>query len=135
MIYYLWVINAISNIWYSIIGPILPLELEKAMIQETWNGILFGIYAFSAILNSLIIPDICEKYDKISVMTLGLITMGISITGFGLVFYLSQFQYHWIIICASIVLRMIQGFSGSILRVITFSQVVTVYSEEKVCFT
>lgn len=55
--------------------------------------------------------------------------MGMSIVGFGLIFYLKE---AWMVISASILLRYLQGFSGNLIRVTSFSIIPIVYPDEQV---
>lgn len=107
----------------------MPLELEDHGINEIWNGVIFGAYALSGIVNSLIIPDLCQGYDRKSVIILGLTLMGSSITLFGLVIYLPD---TWMIITASIILRIIQGCAASLMKIMGYSIVLIVYPDEKI---
>lgn len=128
-IVYLSLVNIIASFWYSIIAPILPLELEDHHVAEIWNGVIIGIYALSDIVTSLLVPYTLQKYNKKSMIVFAMGLMGISIGCFAVVMFLTE---PWMILTFWIVLRIIQGWAASIIDWMAFAIVALVYKDNQV---
>lgn len=128
-IVYLYSVFLMSNILYSIVAPILPLELKSLHINEQWNGVIFSAYALSGILSSLFIPNLFQGCDKVKTIMGGLVAMGLSFALFGFIIYLKD---TWMIIASAIVLRLVQGASACLIKIMSYSMLLVVYPDEQV---
>lgn len=105
-------VNVIANICYSIIAPILPLELELAGISEAWNGVIFAAYALADVITSLLLPVVARGWSKKGMILTGMVMMGTSIAGYAGVMGIGE---NWVIVGMAIGLRMVQGAAASVM--------------------
>lgn len=127
-IIYLGILNVIANLCYSIIIPFVPLELKKFKIHETWNGYVFGSYAFAVVISSFFIPSLLKRFNKKCILIVGLVLMSLSIAGFGEIGYLPN---NTLIVCMCIFLQLLQGSSACLVQTTCYTIIAIVYADNQ----
>eukprot|EP00353_Schmidingerella_taraikaensis_P006822 CAMPEP_0185568234 /NCGR_PEP_ID=MMETSP0434-20130131/1255_1 /TAXON_ID=626734 ORGANISM="Favella taraikaensis, Strain Fe Narragansett Bay" /NCGR_SAMPLE_ID=MMETSP0434 /ASSEMBLY_ACC=CAM_ASM_000379 /LENGTH=67 /DNA_ID=CAMNT_0028182679 /DNA_START=119 /DNA_END=318 /DNA_ORIENTATION=+ len=64
---------------YGLAAPFLPALLEERGVASTWTGLIFGIYAISMVVFSLITGKIVDKVGHNKIMAIGTFVMALSI--------------------------------------------------------
>lgn len=121
-------INVLSNVWYSIIVPFLPIQLEKHGIDTALFGYIFAMYSISWMISSLIVGKILIIFGRKSVLVTGILWMGISMAAFASVAYLTD---KTMIIVFTMVWRCIQGISSSMIQTTSYAVISILYTNNQ----
>ena len=79
--------NMLSNLWFSVIVPFLPLEYDKLGIDPSLYGLIFAVYNFPVIFGSLLIGKMLTWYGRKMILIIGLCMMGIVMILYGTIEY------------------------------------------------
>lgn len=98
---------------YSIIAPFLPLELEELELSNSIYGQIFGVYALSVIIGSLVMTKLLAVMERKLTLLLGVFLMSLTMAGFILIKIVSSKA---VIVAILICLRLTQGFASSMIQ-------------------
>lgn len=128
-IYILLLFAIYSEIGYSLLAPLYPMEAKERGVNTTMLGIIFASFGLSNFVFTILTPNLIKKKGKKYLLYLSLILEGISTIFFGLINYIS---YKLIFIIISFILRFIQGISSAIIQTLLYSIVASVSSKENI---
>ena len=77
--------NILSNSWYSLVVPFLPLELKLWGVDISVIGYIFWMYSVAVIIGSPIIGRIMTTVGRKKILVCGLFFMGFAMIGFGII--------------------------------------------------
>ena len=108
----------ISNSAYSLIAPFLPIELEQKGVVGVSVGMIFMVYSIAVVLASISLGSFINTVGTTNLIVLGIFNMGLTFVLFGMIDDMSNST---VIICYSLVLRLLQGASSAFVQVTCYS--------------
>lgn len=96
-------------------------------MDETLFGYIFASYALAVMVGSLIVGRILTKVGRKAVLLSGLLLMSVTMIGFGLIAYIHN---PTLLISVSLMLRLLQGLSSSMIQTTSYSIVVVSYGKD-----
>jgi len=115
------------NTMYGLAAPFLPALLEERGVASTWTGLIFGIYAISMVVFSLITGKIVDKVGHNKIMAIGTFVMALSIVSFAAAIYIDS---NGLIIAFAIVLRILQGGASGLITTTSYSFTSQAYPDD-----
>ena len=114
----LWIIMILSNAFYAMSAPFLPVIFEQKSISLDYVGVVFASFSVALIIFSPMVTGWIEKFGQPNLLGFGLGLMGVSTFAFA---YAMDFEEEKYVIGVSLVLRFIQGIAGAILNTASYS--------------
>jgi len=112
---------------YGLAAPFLPALLEERGVASTWTGLIFGIYAISMVVFSLITGKIVDKVGHNKIMAIGTFVMALSIVSFAAAIYIDD---NLLIIAFIVALRVLQGGASGLITTTSFSFMTQAYPDD-----
>jgi len=83
-------VGFLTNVVYTLIAPFMPLEFTAKGVDENMIGVVVGIMALARIVASFAAGNFIHKIQSRTGLSIGLISVGLSIQGFGMLEYLDS---------------------------------------------
>jgi MFS family permease len=120
--------NVLSNSWYSLIVPFLPLELKKWGIDMAMIGYIFAIYSIAIIIGSPIVGKALTTIGRKRILIGGLWSMGCAMIGFGATDLLPNKSLFTFFI---FLFRFLQGCSSCAIQTTSYAVISMSFPEEQ----
>lgn len=122
------IVSVLSNICYSILVPFLPIEFKQYDVHVSIYGYIFAMYALAVMVGSPIVGKALTIYGRKIILILGVLFMGVSMIGFGLINYLDSKN---LLITAAISLRTFQGLSSGLIQTTSYAIVAILFPDNQ----
>ena len=128
-IYILLLFAIYSEIGYSLLAPLYPIEAEMRKVTSSMIGIIFASFGASNFIFSIITPNLIKKYGRENLLIFSLILEGVCTFFF---FLINLIINKNIFIYISLILRFAQGIAAAIIQTLLYSIAASISSKKNI---
>mmetsp|Transcript_9028 Transcript_9028/g.11285 ORF Transcript_9028/g.11285 Transcript_9028/m.11285 type:complete len:558 (-) Transcript_9028:67-1740(-) len=112
-----------SNVFFSMVAPILPDKFISMGIPVVWIGMVFAMFSGAILIFSPLMGKLSEIYGLADMLTLGLLIQGVGGIVFGYSIYLTNYVGSSWILVLMLVMRTLQGVGAAACNLAVFTMV------------
>ena len=120
-------LNILNSMGYSLIAPLFPILGKQNGLNDAIIGWIISTYAITNAIVTPFIPSLVLKFTRLKLLYLSTFLVATCTILYSFLYYISSF---YLLIISAIIIRIINGFSSSIVFTLAYSLTISLSEKE-----